>query len=210
MSAGDEYFEDLLKVNLQYSGDRNTAENVFYASCLGAHGATLTDLNDLASSIFTLAGTYIMEAVQEGIALVAVKVADWTSNLGLTGEHTGSTAGSLTGDPLTAQVTGLINYQTNERYRGGRGRMYIPPPDVASVETDLAWSSSYVTSRDSGMTAFFDGVDELSIGDDLLTVVLYHRGTDTVPQGFEAVIGVTCSPVPGTQRRRVRRVGHLR
>lgn len=210
MAAGDSYFEDLLKVNIQYSGDRNTAENVLYASCLGAHGATLDDLNGLAESIFTAATTYIMERVQEAILLAAVKVADWTDADGLTGEYTGSEAGSLTGDPLTAQVSCLVNEQTNMRYRGGRGRIYLPPPDVTKVETDLAWTGAFVTATTSGMTSFFDAVNELSIGDDLLTLVLYHKGSPNVDQGFEAVIGVTGSAVPGTQRRRVRRVGHLR
>jgi hypothetical protein len=211
MAAGDEYYEDLLKIVLSYSGEHNTAENVFYASCLGAHGATLTDLNDLAGSVITDWASDVMPLVGSTIALIQATVSDWTDADGLTGIATGDHVGGLTGDPLTDQVATLINEETLMRYRGGRGRIYIPQPDVTKILTGTTWTTAFVSDMSDAVTAFFNSLNVLSIGDDLLTAVLYHRaGNKVVEQGFEDIVEVTCSPTPGTQRRRVRRVGHLR
>lgn len=210
MSAGDEYFEDLLKIVLRYAGERNTAENVLYASCLGAHGATLDELNGLATDIGGAWGTYVMPYVGSTITLSECTCADWTDADGLTGVADIGTAGSLTGDPLTDQVATLINQETLMRYRGGRGRIYIPQPDVTKIETGTSWTTAFVDAVTGAVNTFYDHLNEESIGDELLTGVLYHRaGNKVVEQGFEEIVGQTCSPTPGTQRRRVRRVGHL-
>lgn len=208
MAAGDEYFEDLLRVAIKYSGERNTAENIFYASCLGAHDATLEVLDTVAGDIFTEWAAQILPYISSAISLIEVLVSDWTSADGLTGSHTGDTAGSLTGDILTDQVASLQNYVTDMRYRGGRGRMYLPQPDATKIETGTTWASAYVADLSAAMETVLAYVDSLEIGDDLLTWVLYHRGTDNVVQGFEPVLSITTNPTPGTQRRRVRRVGH--
>jgi hypothetical protein len=211
MAAGDDYYEDLLKIIVSYTGERNTAENICYASCLGAHGATLSDLNTLAGDIFTLWAAQIMTNVIESVILSLIEVADWTDADGLTGSLTGDTAGSLTGEYPPDQVASLVNYETLMRYRGGRGRMYLPQPNAAQLVSGDSWTTAHVTNVTDGITNVFNGINELSIGDDLLTVVLYHRaGSKVVEQGFEDVVAATCSPVPGTQRRRVRRVGHKR
>lgn len=211
MAAGDEYYEDLLKLQLLYSGEHNTAANILYASCLSAHGATLDTLNDLAGSLIEAWASDIMPLVGSTIALVEALVSDWTDADGLTGNATGDHVGGLTGDPLTDQVAVLINEETLMRYRGGRGRIYIPQPDVTKILTGTTWTTAFVTAMSDAITDVFNTVDALSIGDDPLTMVLYHRaGNKVVEQGFEEIVEVTCSPTPGTQRRRVRRVGHLR
>lgn len=211
MAAGDDYYEDLLKIVLQYEGERNTAENVLYASCLGAHGAALGALDTLAQNIGGKWGTEIMPYVSAAVTLVNCLVADWTSADGLTGEYAFDIAGGLTGDNLTDQVATLVNETTLMRYRGGRGRIYIPQPDVTKIESGTSWTSTFVSDIDTAITAWADFTNEQSIGDDLLTWVLYHRaGSKNLEQGFETIIGADCSSIPGTQRRRVRRVGHLR
>lgn len=206
-----DYYPDLMKINVQYSGERNTAENVLYASCLGAHGATSEDLTTLAEDIGSSWATHFMPYISSAYALANVLVADWTDSDGLTGEYPNTTAGGLTGDILTDQVAMLINYETLMRYRGGRGRMYLPAPDATVIDSGTAWTDDQVTHITTACEGVFDYINTLSVGDDLLTVVLYHRpGSKVVVQGFEEIAGVSCSPVPGTQRRRVRRVGHLR
>jgi hypothetical protein len=211
MAAGDEYFEDLLKFIVQYSGDRNTAENVFYASCAGAHGATESNLVSLATSVHGWWGEYLMPLMSSAVSLQTVLCADWTDAEGLTGEYTAGVAGGLTGAPLTSQVCALINETSLMRYRGGRGRIYLPPPDVTKVETDQTWTGAFVADLATAITTVLNDINTLEIGVDLLTAVLYHRsGNKVVAQGYEDIVEVSASSIPGTQRRRVRRVGHLR
>lgn len=208
MPAGTEYYEDLLRIQVSYAGERNTAQNVFYASCLGAHSASLSALGILAGDIWTEWAAQLLPYISSAISLIEIAVSDWTSAEGLTGVHTGSVPGSLTGDIMTDQVAVLCNFVTDLRYRGGRGRMYLPQPDVTKIETGTEWTGAFVTDIGTAMETLLDYLNGLEIGDDLLTWVLYHRGTTAVPQGFEPVLGIECSPTPGTQRRRVRRVGH--
>jgi len=211
MSAGDEYFEDLLKFNVQYSGDRNTAENVFYTSCSGAHGASEEDLTDLATSVSGWWAEYLLPLMSSAVSLIKVICSDWTDAEGLTGYYDSDNAGGLTGDPLTSQVCALINETSLLRYRGGRGRIYLPPPDVTKVETDQTWAGGFVADLSDAVTEVFNNINTLEIGADLLTAVLYHRsGNKVVEQGFEDIVELGASTIPGTQRRRVRRVGHLR
>jgi hypothetical protein len=211
VSAGDEYYEDLLKIEMLYTGEHNTAANVFYASCAGAHGATLTQLGDIASSLATAWVAQVMPYIIEAIALEFVKVSDWTDADGLSQEEAVGTSGSLTGEALADQVAGLINYTTLLRYRGGRGRAYIPQPNAAQLSNGGTWTTDYINNLGSGFTNWVNVLNDITIGDDALTFVLYHRsGNKVVEQGFEEVVGTACSATPGTQRRRVRRVGHKR
>lgn len=210
MAAGDQYFEDLLKVEITYTGERNTAANVMYSSCLGAHGATLSDLNGLAESIGNSWAENIMPLVSSSVTCETCFVSDWTDADGLTGSHLQATAGELTGGKLPSQVAVLINEETLMRYRGGRGRIYIPQPDTTKLTTDQTWDGTFVNSMTDAIVGVLDAINALSIGDDLLTAVLYHRdGNKVVEQGFEAIQAVTANATPGTQRRRVRRVGHI-
>lgn len=210
MATGDEYYTELLKVTVSYTGERNIAENVFYASCGAAHGATLDSLQSTAESIAVLWHTNFKAFFPTGITIQQVAVSDWTDAEGLTGLYVDGTAGTMEGDPMTDQVATLLNYTTNLRYRGGRGRMYLPGPTVSAIETGDSWSSDFVGDVEAGAATVMDGVNELEIGAAELQWSLYHRGTTHVPQGVEPVLVITCSPTPGTQRRRVRRVGHKR
>jgi hypothetical protein len=210
MSAGDEYYEDLLKITTSYQGERNPAQNVMYASCLGAHGASGSALNSLAEQIGALFAEYCVAYMASAISYVLTQVADWTSADGLTGEHVETVSGGYDGETLTAQTCSLINLDSLTRYRGGRGRVYLPQPTTAQVSTDQTWTSTHIDNLTNGFQSFINGLNALTIGDDLLTYVLYHRsGNKVVEQGFEDVVAVALSPIPGTQRRRVRRVGHI-
>lgn len=210
MAAGDQYFEDLLKIEITYTGERNTAANILYASCLGAHGATLSDLNALAETIGNAWATDIMPYVSASVTCEDCFVSDWTDSDGLTGAHLQAEAGSLSGGKLPSQVCVLVNEETLTRFRGGHGRIYLPQPDTTKLTTDQTWDGTFVNEVTDAIVGVLDAINGASIGDDLLTAVLYHRdGNKVVEQGFEEIVAATANAVPGTQRRRVRRVGHL-
>lgn len=205
-----EYFEDLLKFNITYTGERNTAANVFFAHCTAAAGAALDTLEGLATTIGDYWGANVMPLISDTVTLSGCTCADWTSADGLTGIVDLSIAGSLSGGKLTDQVATLLNYQTNLRYRGGRGRMYLPQPDDTKILTGDSWTTSFVGDIEAAMAGVMGEVNDQTISGSALTYSLYHRGTAKVPQGVETVLAILCSPTPGTQRRRVRRVGHKR
>lgn len=210
MATGDEYFENLLKATIAYTGERNTAQNVFYLACTAAHGAGLDALNTLAQAIAAEFSSVVMPYISSGISMDYVSVADWTDATGLTGLYDIDTSGGLSGNALPSQVCTLLNYETNLRYRGGRGRMYLPQPSGAELVNDHTWSSTFIGNVEAAMATFFGYVNEQTLASAGMNWVLYHRGTEHVAQGFEDVLSIICSPTPGTQRRRVRRVGHKR
>lgn len=210
MSAGDQYFEDLLKIEFTYTGERNTAANIMYASCAAAHGATFDSLASLATTIGTLWVDNIMPLIHEAITLEYCYVSDWTDADGLTAGELEVQAGGLTGELLPDQVATLINLESLSRYRGGHGRIYIPAPEQAKIQTGTTWTSAFADDMTTAITAVLNGINDATISDDPLTSVLYHRaGAKIVEQGFEEITGAVCSLTPGTQRRRVRRVGHI-
>lgn len=210
MAAGDEYFEDLLKITLNYSGERNTAANILFASCTAAHGASLSALESLATTFAEYVVGNMMPLVSSSVSFLDCTVADWTSADGLTGGYEDSAAGGLTGGKLPSQVCVLINFITNTRYRGGHGRVYVPQPDTTKLQTDQTWTDAFATAMTDFWVAFLDEIAAQTIGAAALTPVLYHRaGSKDIDQGYEDIIGTQTSITPGTQRRRVRRVGHL-
>lgn len=210
MASGDEYFEDLLKIELQYTGERNTAANIFYASCTGAHGASVSALGDVATTIGEYVDANLMPLVASTVFHALTTVADWTSADGLTGAYGSDTAGGLTGGKLPSQVCALVNFETLTRYRGGHGRMYLPQPDTTKLQTDQTWTTAFQSAITDFMVAFLDEIAAQTIGAAAITPVLYHRsGNKDIAQGYEDIVGSSCSITPGTQRRRVRRVGHL-
>lgn len=202
------YFTDLLKIDVKYTGERNTAANVFFLHSISAAGATVSNLAALASTIYSLWATDIMPYVTSAVTLSEVIAADWTSMDGLVGAHQDTTAGSLTGDPLPSQVCTLVNATTNLRYRGGRGRMYLPQPTGAQLASDMTWTSTFQGDITAGMELVLAGINDTVFGSTDLEFVLYHRGTAKVVQGVEPVLEWQCAAIPGTQRRRIRRVGH--
>lgn len=210
MVTGDEYFENLLKCTISYTGERNIAQNIFYMACTAAHGAGLTALTTLAQDIATEFSTEVMPQVSNSVYMDYVTVADWTDATGLTGIYDINTRGGLSGEVLPAQVCTLLNYQTNLRYRGGRGRLYLPQPSTAQLLNDTTWTSTFIGDVEAAIATFFGFVNEQTLSSAGMNWVLYHRGTTNVAQGFEDVLAITCNQTPGTQRRRVRRVGHKR
>jgi len=103
-----------------------------------------------------------------------------------------SHAGSITGNPLPYQVAVVISLLTDTATRHGRGRLYLPAPDV-SMCVDGKLSSTALTNIDTGMTALFD-----SLNTSVLTPVVRNRTAHSSLNVTSARVG----SVFDTQRRR--------
>lgn len=208
--AGPTYFADLLKIEMLYSGERDNAANVMWASCAGAHGATLTNLVGVANDLGTKWSTEILPMISNNISLVGCQVSDWTSNTGLSGLQVFSVAGSNGSGAIPAQACQLINFETVLRYRGGRGRVYLPAAAPASLQDNQHWTAAHITNLEANFSSWLTFANAESLGGDLLTMVVYHRGTTQVPQQVDDILNISAPLELATQRRRVRRVGHVK
>jgi hypothetical protein len=103
-----------------------------------------------------------------------------------------SHAGSITGNPLPFQVAVVISLLTASATRHGRGRLYLPAPDV-SMCVDGQLSSTCLTNLDAGFTALFD-----SLNTDGLTPIVRNRTGHSSTTVTSARVG----SVFDTQRRR--------
>lgn len=103
-----------------------------------------------------------------------------------------SHAGSITGNQLPFQVAVVISLLADSATRHGRGRLYLPAPDV-SMCTNGALSATCLTNLDTGMTALFD-----SLNTSVLTPVIRNRTAHTSLNVASARVG----SIFDTQRRR--------
>lgn len=80
-----------------------------------------------------------------------------------------SHAGSITGNVLPFQVAIVVSLQTALATRSGRGRFYLPPPDVSMV-TAGKLSSTCTTNLHAGLVLLFS-----SLNSNNLTPVVRNR-----------------------------------
>lgn len=124
----------------------------------GANCATLA--SDIASSWNTrLAGNFTTNWV-----LTEIDVLDIASLTGLSGQWTGSHAGSNAGPILTAAAATNVEFGIARRYRGGKPRMFLPPASHNETVDPGHWGSTYATNMSTFVGEFFSDIEALSIG----------------------------------------------
>jgi hypothetical protein len=115
-------------------------------------------------------------------SLTEVDVVDISSGMGASGTWTGTEAGTQSGTALPAQVAATIEYEIEDRYRGGKPRMYLPPGVTANLTNPSNWSSTFTTALSTSIVAFFNGIQTAGVvtADDLTHVNLsYYSGYAT-------------------------------
>lgn len=100
--------------------------------------------------------------------------------------------GTITGNPMPFQVAVVVSLLTDTATRHGRGRLYLPAPDV-SMCVDGELSSTALTNIDTGMEALFD-----SLNTSVLTPIVRNRTAHSSINVTSARVG----SVFDTQRRR--------
>jgi hypothetical protein len=147
-------------------------------------------------------------------------VTDQQSSTGLQATNVGftpSAGGGPSGVAVPRQVCGVISLHVQDRYRGGKGRIYIPGIDTTNVNADgktlvsstLPVLVGYINSMNAALTVLGAGEACVLCILRARTQVIPHTVPKTyVPPFFNDVVAVTCSGVLGTQRRRIRKVAH--
>lgn len=190
---------------LKYAGSAPTAANC------------VTLANDIASAW----NTDLASVVYSLISLTEVDVLDIATDSGAFGTAAVSHPGTMSGSTLTANVATNVEFDLDRRYRGGKPRMFLPPPDDTALASTDKFSTTFIGNVNTAVEAFFTAVEALSVGAvGALTHsnVSYYSGFTNVTNSsgrtraapkyrtptakVDTIAGYACKAVVGSQRRR--------
>lgn len=209
-----------VRVRLIYNTQASKAAgNRFYVSYAGAAPSAAT-LNTLATSIEGLWGSAIAPLIATEYSLNEVDVLDIATDAGASGSWTGEEAGTRSGTGLPDQCAVNIEFDIARRYRGGKPRIFFPPPVDTDLFSPAEYNAAFVTAATTGVEAFFSGIEALTPGTmtSLTHVNLsYYKGFTnyTPPSGraravptyrpealHDDITGYSVKEIIGSQRRR--------
>lgn len=137
--------------------------NRFYLSYSGS-APTGANCATLASDIASQWATSLAPLINTANTLNEVDVLDIATNTGLSGQWTGAHAGTRSGSAVASSLATDVEFGIARRYRGGKPRMYLPGPTVGDFSGLSNWGSSFLTSVNTDVAAFFAAVEALSVG----------------------------------------------
>ena len=153
-----------IRVRLDYTNtDTFLGGNRLYFSYSGGapSGANCTTL---AGDIAAAWATDIAQQVHSTWTLTEVDVLDIATDTGLSGHWSGTEAGTADGSQLPAQVASNIEFNIARRYRGGKPRVYLPPPGENALLDPATWLADFVTSQNTQWGLFITAIEALDIG----------------------------------------------
>jgi hypothetical protein len=149
-----------------------------------------------------------------------VDVLDIATDSGASATETVSHAGGDSSGTLVANVAVNVEFNIARRYRGGKPRMFLPPPGDDALASIDKWTTGFVGDVNTGMSGFFSAIEALTVGSmgTLAHVNLsYYKGFQNVTNSsgreraaptyrssalLDTVTGYACKAVVGSQRRR--------
>lgn len=153
-----------LRVRLLYTeSDEALAGSRFYLSYSGA-APTSGNCATLAGDVEAAWLSHLAGLINQQFALTEVDVLDIATDSGAFGTWTGSEQGTLTGTMITANTATNVEFDIGRRYRGGKPRMFLPAGTQSDGLDAGHWSSAFIDSVNTGITAFFSEIEGLSIG----------------------------------------------
>jgi len=210
-----------MRVRLGYSTSSGTdMGSRFYIGYAGS-APTAANCVTIANDIASAWNTRLPGLIYSNISLVEVDVLDIATNSGAFGTVTVSHPGTLAGGTLTANAATNIEFDIARRYRGGKPRMFLPPPDDSALASLDKFTTGFVAGANTAIGEFFSDIEALSVGAvGALTHVnvSYYSGFTNVTNSsgrtraapkyrtptalVENVTGYACKAVIGSQRRR--------
>lgn len=140
--------------------DWGTRFNLSY----GGSAPTGANCTTIAGDIAAEYAAYLAALVHATVLMTEVDVLDIATAMGASGQWTGSTAGTRSGNINPIQVATNVEYGIAERYRGGKPRGYWPFGTYEDVANQANWNSSFITAVTAGIEGFFTAVEALSVG----------------------------------------------
>jgi hypothetical protein len=192
----------------------------FYIAYSGS-APTAANCVTLATDIATAWNNRLAPFTYVNISLVEVDVLDIATDSGAFGTVTVSHPGGLSGGTLVASAAVNVEFDIARRYRGGKPRMFLPPPDDTALISFDKWSTTFISSINTAIGEFFGDIAALSVGavGTLKHVnVSYYFGFQNVTNSsgriraapkyripnakLDDITGYACKAVVGSQRRR--------
>jgi hypothetical protein len=153
-----------LRCRLIYSNsDASEAGSRFYLAYAGA-APTPGNCSSIAEGIEAawVAGPLAM--IHTDWALTEVDVLDITTDTGASGQWTGSEAGTYAGSIIPASAATNVEFDIARRYRGGKPRMFWPPPSSSALLDAGHWTTAFLTQAASNNATFWNDVTAIDVG----------------------------------------------
>lgn len=198
--------------------DASTTVHYTYTGTAPSNATCATMASDIYANAVTNYGSLFSTAV----LLTGVDVTDLTSATSGNGAFVGSTAGTRSGAPLSAETCFLNGLLINRRYRGGKPRTYWPWGVAGDLATPSAWSSTFISNCFTGLVAHNNYILALVVAGtavaNQVSISQYHgflavqnpitgrwRNVPTVRSvaiAPDLIAGYALNSKPGSQRRR--------
>ena len=206
------YKPNLIQVRPQYGkeGIGSTPENVLWFTGAFSGGLDISQLE----AIQTVVNTYWFAMWKRQAADSAMYkgsiITDWSSNTGLSVDTSGFTPEiGINGSDLPNKASMLISIKVSERYRGGKGRVYLPFPGSGSLNDGDTWDAATVTAVSGDFNTFLTQMTDItSTNGGPFVPMLYRFRNETSLAQLVPWASFEIGPTPATQRRRLRKVAH--
>lgn len=209
-----------VRVRLIYTdSDGNEMGNRFYLTYSGS-APTAGNCATLASDISSAWGTNLKGLVIDTVSLTEVDVLDIATDSGLSGQWTGSIAGTNGSGAMPIQCAINVEFGIARRYRGGKPRFFLPTCNSSELDGQNRWQPTFVSTVNTDVAAFFSALEALSVGSmgtlDHVNLSYYKGFTNiTNSSGRERAVptyrstaqsdpvtGYFCKATIGSQKRR--------
>lgn len=135
----------------------------FYVSYAGS-APTAANCVSIGNAIASAWNTRFPPFVYINISLTEVDVLDIATNSGAFGTVTVSHPGTMNGGTLTANAATNVEFDLARRYRGGKPRMFLPPPDDTSLVSQDKFTTTFISGVQTAMQDFMADVAAISVG----------------------------------------------
>lgn len=153
-----------VRVRLIYNqGNPGEGGNRLYLSYSGS-APTGANCTTLATDIGAAWGLHIAPVVSATYELTEVDVLDIATNSGLSGQAHPDVGGDITDPELPDNCASNCEFNIARRYRGGKPRMYLPPPSTSQLANQSTYTALHVSNVGVQVAAFFAEIEALSIG----------------------------------------------
>jgi len=153
-----------LRVRLDYTqSDASLAGSRFYLSYAGA-APTAGNCSTIAADIEAAWLANLAAVIYDGFALTEVDVLDIATDSGASGNWTGNEPGTMSGAEIPASAAQNIEFDIGRRYRGGKPRMFLPPPNQTQMLDAGHWTAAHVTAVQTAIVGFMAAVTAIDVG----------------------------------------------
>jgi hypothetical protein len=147
-------------IRVQWKGSQSVDLDIINRMYFQYSGSspTAAQLNTMASTVATAWNSDMGSVTNSGYTLTEVIIEDLNSSTGAVGTATVSHGGPRGGNGSSLAQAMLVNFTLARRYRGGKPRIYLPPPASTDYNTPDAWTTGVITATTTAIQSFISGI----------------------------------------------------